>query len=207
MNVGHIFAAVTHSIKSITTKFLTNMKNFFLTAAFCILGLLGASAQTELKINPLGLLFGSPDLSAEFGLSNSTSLEPFVGFTSRNSTLGIEDWKYSAVNAGASFKYFFNPHRGIDRFYAGIYTRFNTGSWKFDEEKLTSQRLSLGLLIGQKWVSRKNIVFELAIGAGRAFLNTIDDGSGGEDYGGLLFDLDIMGRLAVGYRFGGGKDK
>ena len=183
------------------------MRNFFLTIAFCVLGILGLNAQTELKINPLGLLFGSPDVSAEFGLTNSASLEPFLGFTSRKTNLGSSDWKYNAVNAGLSFKYFFNPHRGIDRFYAGIYTRFNTGTWTFDTDKLTSQRLSLGLLIGQKWVSKRNIVFELALGAGRAFLNNIEDGTNGEDYGSLLFDLDVMGRLAVGYRFGGGKDK
>ena len=183
------------------------MRNFFLTIAFCLLGLLGANAQTELKINPLGLLFGSPDISAEFGLSNSASLEPFIGFTSRKRSLGVDDWKYSAVNAGVSFKYFFNPRMGIDRFYAGIYTRFNTGKWKYDVDEVTSQRLSLGLLIGQKWVSKKNIVFELALGVGRAFVNTIEDGSSGEDYGDLLFDLDVMGRLAVGYRFGGSKDK
>jgi hypothetical protein len=87
------------------------------------------------------------------------------------------------------------------------YTRFNTGKWKYDVDEVTSQRLSLGLLIGQKWVSKKNIVFELALGVGRAFVNTIEDGSSGEDYGGLLFDLDVMGLLAVGYRFGGSKDK
>ena len=181
------------------------MKNIILTFSLCILGLFSANAQTELKINPLGLLFGSPDVSAEFGLSEATSVEPFIGFTSRNNSF-YGDAKYNALNAGASFKYFFNPHRGIDRFYAGAYTRFNTGKWEIDSESLTSQRLSVGLLIGQKWVSRKNIIFELAFGAGRAFLNKIEDGSTGEDYGELLFDLDIMGRLAVGYRFGGGKD-
>lgn len=181
------------------------MKNLSLTIAFFFFGLLCVNAQTELKINPLGLLFGSPDISAEFGLSNSTSIEPFVGFTSRTRGLGSDDWKFTAVNAGASFKYFFNPRRGIDRFYAGAYTRFNTGSWKYDNEKLGYQRLSLGLLIGQKWVSRKNIVFELAFGVGRAFINNLDEGSSGESFD-LIFDLDIMGRLAVGYRFGGGKD-
>ena len=33
------------------------------------------SAQTELKVNPLGLLFGSPDISAEFRLNDNMGLE------------------------------------------------------------------------------------------------------------------------------------
>lgn len=181
------------------------MRNLFLTAAFCFLGLLGANAQTEIKINPLGLLFGSPDVSAEFGLGSSAGLEPFIGFTSRKFIGG--DVKLTALNAGASFKYYFNPHRGIDRFYAGVYTRFNNGNVKdlISETEGGYTRLSLGLLIGQKWVSRKNIVFELAFGVGRAFINDVKDDNG--DITDFNFDVDFMGRLAVGYRFGGGKDK
>lgn len=181
------------------------MKLLKLTAVAILLSIMHVNAQTEVKINPLGLLFGSPDLSAEFGLSHSASLEPFIGFTSRKTTLGDSGWKYNALNAGASFKYFFNPQRGIDRFYAGVYTRFNNGSWTYDNEKLGYQRLSLGLLIGQKWVSKKNVVFELALGAGRAFLTNLDKTSSGESLS-LGYGVDFMGRLALGYRFGGGKD-
>ena len=180
------------------------MKSLFLTIAFCLLGILGVNAQTEIKINPLGLLFGSPDVSAEFGLGTSLGIEPFIGFTSKKFLGG--DTKYTALNAGASFKYYFNPHRGIDRFYAGLYTRFNNGTLKESSTAASASytRLSLGLLIGQKWVSRKNIVFELALGVGRAFVNNVEETNGA--VGDINFDLDIMGRLAVGYRFGGSKD-
>lgn len=177
------------------------MRSLLLVIAFFSLGLVQINAQTEIKINPLGLLFGSPDVSAEFGLGNSAGIEPFIGFTSRKFLGG--DVKLFALNTGASFKYYFNPQRGVDRFYAGAYTRFNTGTLtdNLSDDEGGYKRLSLGLLIGQKWVSKKNIVFELALGVGRAFVNKVEEGN--NNFSDVDFDLDIMTRLAVGYRFGG----
>ncbi|MBL7826520.1 MAG: DUF3575 domain-containing protein [Saprospiraceae bacterium] len=180
------------------------MKLLKLTLVGMLFAAMNLNAQTEVKINPLGLLFGSPDVSAEFRLSNSAGLEPFVGFTSKNWAGG--DLKYTAVNAGAAFKYYFNPQRGFDRFYAGAYTRFNNGTVRdvISDSEGGYTRLSLGFMIGQKWVSKKNVVFELGFGVGRAFINNLNDDDG--TIADFTFDLDLMGRLAIGYRFGGGKD-
>ena len=163
------------------------------------------SAQTEVKINPLGLLFGSPDVSAEFRLNDNMGLEPFIGYTSRKFAAGAV--RISAVNAGGSFKYYFNPQKGFDRFYAGAYTRFNAGNAEETETGTQAgyTRVSLGFQIGQKWVSKQNVVFELAFGVGRAFVNNLEDPDGAiTDFN---FDLDLMGRFAVGYRFGGSSKK
>ncbi len=157
------------------------------------------SAQLEAKVNPLGLLFGNYSVLVEKGISDNFGLEGQIGFVSRDNDLAGFDWNYNAFNVGAFGKYYLSPREGWDRFYVGGYLRFNTGKWELDDgdDSSSSTRLSLGLLLGQKWVSDGGFVFEVGAGAGRAFVNSIDD----EDLDGLLFDLDIILRLAVGYRF------
>ncbi len=162
-----------------------------------------AYSQVELKVNPIGLLFGSYNLLAEFPASESFGIEGKVGYFSRNEDFSSEEWTYGAFNLEAAGKYYFNPREGFDRFYVGPYVKFNTGNWEIKDgnstESSNSTRVSLGLLFGQKWVGRNGLVFEIGLGAGRALVNTIDN----NDLDGLLFDLDLTGRLAIGYRFGG----
>jgi hypothetical protein len=171
---------------------------FFLTLSIT------ASAQLELKVNPLGLFFGDYSVSAEFGLAEDIGLEPFAGLFTASNDLGSSDYKLTAGRFGAMGKYYFSPKDGIDGFHAGLYTRFATGTWKLEEDgsNLTDEtdytRFSLGILIGQKWVSKSGLIIELNFGAGRAFVNEID----GEDLTDLaLLDLDLLLRLMVGYRF------
>ncbi len=170
----------------------------FLAAALCLS--LAASAQTEIKINPIGLFFGDLSISSEFGLSEDFGLEPFVGIFNRTSTLGSDDWKLTSLQIGALGKYYFSPKKGIDKFHIGLYTRFGTGKWKFGSEETNTSRLALGFYLGYKWVNSKGFVIELGGGLGRAFINNIDN----PDLEALNFDVDGIGRFAIGYRFGGG---
>lgn len=159
------------------------------------------SAQLEVKANPLGLLFGNFNALVEKGISDNFGVEGQIGLVIRDNDLGSINYDYNAFNIGAAGKYYLNPREGWDRFYVGGYLRFNTGSWEAEDgstsEGISSTRLSLGLLVGQKWVSEGGFVFEIGAGAGRALINDIDD----ETLEDLLFDLDILLRLAVGYRF------
>lgn len=50
------------------------MKKVFLTVIFG-LTMLWAQAQIEVKINPIGTLFGSPDLSGEYIVNENFGLE------------------------------------------------------------------------------------------------------------------------------------
>lgn len=159
------------------------------------------SAQLEVKANPLGLLFGNFNALVEKGMSDNFGLEGQVGFAFRDNSLSNVNYKYSALGLGVAGKYYLNPREGWDRFYVGGYARFGAGNWKVDggtdDQKYKSTRLSLGLIVGQKWVSEGGFVFEVGAGAGRAFINKIDNDALKD----LNFDLDILIRLAVGYRF------
>lgn len=186
------------------------MKLLKLTIALLFFSALQLNAQVELKINPIGLLFGGPDLSADIALNHDNSLEPFIGFYNNSNILGT-DWDYHSIQGGLSYKYYFNPNeKGTDRFYVGAYTRYRHANLEQRTDSTSysamTDKMALGLLIGQKWVSRKNVVFELELGVGRKFFNNIhaSDGADTADISGI-FNTDVLFRFALGYRFGGNK--
>ena len=167
-------------------------------------------AQTELKINPIGLLFSSPDLSAEFAVAENIGVEPFLGVTFLKLTVDGDGYKSNGLNYGVNGKYYFNPEKGIDKFYAGIYMRGGkskyTGQGSNSGDSFSHNYFGVGLSLGYKWVSRQNIVFDLGAGVGRKFLNKYTDASSSNvDLSGItLLNLDGFFRFGVGYRFGGG---
>jgi hypothetical protein len=186
------------------------MKTNLLTLLFCA-SFASLHAQTELKINPLGLIFSSPNLSAEFAAKDNVGIEAIVGASWYTLTV-IEKYKSFGANAGVLGKYYFNPETTIDKFYAGIYLR--GGSNKFTSEVTSANSFSRsffagGFAIGQKWVSRNNIVFELGTGIGRNIVSKVTSGTGTVNLAAVpLLNIDFFLRLDVGYRFGGvGKKK
>jgi len=148
------------------------MKNLFL--AFCLLAFsTTATAQFEIKSNPIALLFEVGAVSMEYS--------------------NLKDWGgqldiYAAEDGGVVFgsaKYYLIPKYGADRFHVGAFV-----SQPFDGD-----RLGIGFLIGYKLVSKKRIVFEVGIGAGRL----LGDNSS--------FDVTGYGNLNIGYRFLSAKNK
>ena len=186
------------------------MKKIFLSL-ITVLTFSTAWSQTEIKINPLGLLFGSPDISAEFGINESTGIEPFVGINFGNISVGSVTYKSSGFRLGGIGKYYFNTSKGLDKFWAGLYLRGGSGSsttssttgGSTSTAKIDNTRLAAGLAIGYKWVSSRNIVFELGFGVGRAFIDKSTVSSGTADAESFSIPYDFLGRLQLGYRFGG----
>jgi len=185
------------------------MKTRLLTILFACF-FVGAYAQIDVKINPLGLLFGSPDLSADFALSDKFSVEGGLGLNLGKFSINDVSYKRNGVSFFAAGRTYFNPEAGADKFGLGIYARAKNIRSKVDvgesANNYTRNRFALGFMVGWKWVSDSNIVFEIDLGAGRAFVNKIkyDD----PDASTLNIDdipslnIDVLVRFAVGYRFG-----
>jgi hypothetical protein len=57
------------------------MKNRTMILLAFICTFANLKAQTEIKINPIGALFSSPDVSAEFALAENIGIEPSVGMS------------------------------------------------------------------------------------------------------------------------------
>ncbi len=171
-------------------------------------------AQIDLKINPIGALFGSPDVSADFILSDKFSVEGGLGINSGSVTVGGDSFKRSGFGVFAVGKHYFNPDLGGDKFGVGVYTRFRNINSSFDGEGVnnnddfTRTKLALGLQVGWKRVSESGFIFELDLGGGRALVNNIkfDSDSPGITQDDIpTFDVDVLVRIAIGYRLSGNK--
>lgn len=113
------------------------------------------SAQTELKLSPIGLLIPAVAISVETATSESFGLD--------GDLIVAEDF----FGFNLSGKYYFNPKSSIDGFHIGAFIG-NVG-----------ESVGVGFLAGHKIVSKKNVTFEFGLGVGRSF-----DG-GGVGYGKL----------------------
>lgn len=125
-------------------------------------------AQIEIATNPIALLFEAGVISVDYNLNDDWG----VGMDALIVSGG--GWFY--LNG----KHYFNPRKGNDRFMLGTYTGF-IGELGDDSG------FGLGFFGGYKWVSRRNITFELSVGGGRDFTDNV----------GFL----PYGKFNVGYRF------
>ena len=124
------------------------MKNYLLIPLFATLFIGGLNAQTEVKLNPIALLFLGIGAGVEYGVNPDVGVEL--------NALIVEDG--SAVWVAG--KYYMNPRQGLDRFYIGAYLGGVTDG----------ESPGIGFLLGHKAVSRNNkVLFEIGAGAGRTF--------------------------------------
>ncbi len=129
------------------------MKNLLFT--FCFFGFsTAASAQFEVKTNPIALLFEVGLISLE--VSNLDDWGGQLDIVGANGG----GWVYGTA------KYYLNPKYGADRFQIGAFAGsiFGEGDSAF----------GLGFELGYKVLSRKRLIFEASLGIGRAFGSSTD---------------------------------
>ncbi len=130
------------------------MKNLMLTALL-LLALGRATAQVEVKTNPIGLLFEAFPVSIEVVAGDSWGVE-LDAFASS----GL-DFLY------LSGKHYFSPRRGADGFNLGAFM----GGAGDDKGK---DGFGLGFFAGYKALSSKRVLLEVALGLGRDFTEELD---------------------------------
>lgn len=193
---------------------MKTFKLLFLLCCFSTFAIINkAQAQVDVTVNPIGLLFGSFNVGADFGVSENLSVEVATGLTFGKSDIGTDgdESKYFGFPLEVVGKYYFNPNNGADKFYADAFLRFVRRSYTIEGDNTfgwadyANTRFGLGFGIGYKIVSDGGFVFDIGLGAGKAFVDntTYNDGAENEDID--LPNLMIQGKLGVGYRFGGGK--
>lgn len=171
-----------------------------------------AQAQIDAKINPIGTLFGSPDLSVEFAASDRFGIETSAGINFGGldfSEIGFERRGYRGFVAG---KYYINPKKGMDNLSVGAYLKgkhvdFNAKAADEANEDFNRNKIAIGFIVSQKWVSDNNLVFGIDAGLGRNVLNRFNaenEERSTVDFTTFPFlNIDGIFRIAVGYRFGG----
>jgi len=185
-------------------------KLHLLGLALCFLFVsFSANAQFEVKINPIGALFQSPDVSVEYIVNDDFGVEGKLGFAwSNNDVLGSEV-RSNGLSLAVLGKYYFGPQEGADRFYTGMYGKFRTNNSSSNDVGVLSYnntRLALGVVFGYKWVGDNGIVLDINLGLGRALVNNFKfDDPNDEIYEDALSlgNFDAISTIALGYRFPG----
>lgn len=168
-------------------------------------------AQIDVEINPLGALFGRPEVTGEYLISDNFGVELGVGVTF-GKALGLSvDDAYEPKQSGFGFrgqgKYYFSPDEGGDGWYISAYLRQESLEIKDnDNDGFNGFKRDIfagGVTFGKKWVFDSGFIIEAAFGGGRAFSEKnewLDENGQGDDFG-IELGFDITGRLAIGYRF------
>ena len=187
------------------------MKKFILSALMMLaVGAGFAQKKFEAKINPLGALFGMPDVSGEYIVSDSFGVELGLGIAfgdySGISVYGLETPKQSGFGAKVAAKYYFSPDEGGDGWYGGIYLRQETLSVTFSQSNNSSDFKSSvfagGVEFGKKWLFDSGLLIELGAGFGKPFTESRKFTNISSDYvGEIKLGVDFTGKFAVGYRF------
>ncbi|NJL74174.1 MAG: DUF3575 domain-containing protein [Saprospiraceae bacterium] len=175
---------------------------------FMLLGM-AATAQVELKINAIGALFSSPDLSVEFGVAPNVGVEVGLGLNFGKISIEEIDLKRNGLTQFVAGKYYFNDKQQHDGFNAGLYLSANQTAFKAEvpdqaDENFRLNNFAIGFIAGQKWVGQNNIIFEIDLGLGRALINeiTYEEEDATIDLSSIPFvNIDLLGRVAIGYRF------
>jgi len=167
-----------------------------------------SAAQVDATVNPIGLLFGAISVGADFGLSDNLSLEGSLGIG--NGDNGVTNLKYYNLPITVTGKYYLNPRKGADRFYVDAFTRFVTRGYTVNDSsagniyaEYSQTRFGLGFGAGYKAVSKKGLVFDFNFGIGRAFIDKLSYKDNGDQYEVDWTNVMIVGKLGLGYRFGG----
>ncbi len=187
------------------------MKRILLTTLVVFaFGFASAQKKIEAKINPLGALFGQPEISGEYIVSDSFGVELTLGVafgkSSGISVNGSEVPTQSGFGVKGSAKYYFNPDEGGDGWYGGIYVRQESLNLSYDAANSISDYKSSvfagGVEFGKKWLFDSGILIELGAGLGRPFSESRTFTNSTSDYNANFeIGIDFTGKFAVGYRF------
>lgn len=190
------------------------MKRILLTTLVVFaFGFASAQKKIEAKINPLGALFGQPDISAEYIVSDNFGVELSLGFafgkTGTAVTVGSftsEKPTQSGFGVKGSAKYYFNPDEGGDGWYGGVYVRQETLNLTYDNTFSTNDYKSSifagGIEFGKKWLFDSGLLIEVGAGFGRPFSESRTFTNSTSDYNANIeIGIDFTGKFAVGYRF------
>lgn len=113
-------------------KKILTLSTFMLIAAY-------GFAQIEVKLNPIGLLFGQIPISGEYLINDDMGAEVTVGYYFKKESGFNDVSKSSGLVSNVLFKYYFNPEKGGDKFYAFPYFRYVSRSFTFTDATNNSE--------------------------------------------------------------------
>lgn len=168
-------------------KFLTLLSVLTLCAA-----LNSAKAQGIIKLNPIGLAFGSLNAGYETFLSNKSSLYVGASYYSRG-LLGV---RYTGVGLDGQYRIYLSDNERPKGLYVAPAVSVGFIGFKDDtDEKFNYTLVRLGGIIGYQWVFSQKFTVEVGIGPSYGFITgDFDDDT--EVFGDGVLPIGI---LSLGY--------
>ena len=172
------------------------MKKIYFTIivlALCFQGFAQETPANVVKINPLGLLFGSFNATYERAVSEHSSLNLSLGYSSVRATVDDETTRLTGFGIGGGYRYYFSSGKvAPDGWYVGPNASY--ASMSVEEAKITAS--GVGALAGHQWVFDSHFDLDLFFGLQYASISTEGDISGA-NISGILPQLG----LALGFAF------
>ncbi|HMQ62763.1 MAG TPA: DUF3575 domain-containing protein [Flavilitoribacter sp.] len=126
---------------------------------FCALAT-PAKAQGIIKLNPIGLAFGSLNAGYETFLNDKSSVYVGASFYSRN-LIGI---KYSGLGLDGQFRFYLSNNDRPKGLYVAPAASVGFIGFKDNSDKFNYTLIRLGAIIGYQWVFSQKFTVEVGIG-------------------------------------------
>ncbi len=184
------------------------MKFRLLVIALAV-AIVGTSKAQEnvVKVNPIGLLFGSFNVGYERVINDNHSAQLNINIIS----FKVGDSKFSGFGITPEYRFHFGNHENPKGFYGGPFLNFNTFTWKVEPEdffgvttpgsETSVTAFGIGGLIGHQWIFGEAFALDLNLGA--AYNSVSIDSETDDDPGFGLAASGILPRfsLSLGYAF------
>lgn len=170
--------------------------------AIAVIAFSGVKAQENvIKVNPLGLAFGSTELSYERVLSEGSSLELAVAFARGEANFtGADKSKVTAFGAEGKYKFYFSSSKVAPLgWYGAPIVHFSSASGKSGSSKGKVSIFGAGAVAGYQWVfGGSDTGFALDLNFGAQYFNAKTSG----DISGTTLDgVHPRLGLSLGYAF------
>ncbi|MDF1549208.1 MAG: DUF3575 domain-containing protein [Bacteroidales bacterium] len=174
---------------------------------FMLVATFGFAQHFEAKLNPIGLIFGSIPVSAEYVINDNMGIEATLAYSFSKGDYYDNTSKASGIVVAGLYKYYFKPQDGGDGFYAFPYIRYASRKFTFNDATYgdvtsTYKAFGAGFGLGYKWVATSGLLVDLGAGVGKNFSGefTYDDPNYTETTS-ITIPINGIFRVSVGYRF------
>lgn len=150
--------------------------------------------SNAIKVNPLGLLFGTANATYELKVGEKSS----VGINLLYSSFKFAGIKYSSVGGGAEYRYYFSEDP-LEGWYLGAAAGYQVGKLDFTGTEFKYNAISVGAIGGRQWVWNSGILIDLGLTCG--YVNIGYEDNIGNTTGLKASGVGVGGRFAIGYAF------
>ena len=174
---------------------------------------ISAYSQFELKFEPISAIFGRVSVASEYVFKDNMGAEVAFGYSYDAPLIFMfsEEVKdVSGLTFSGAFKFYFNPDKGGDKFYAFPYIRYYKSNFTLVDNNIEYEgdynTFGFGFGVGWKIIAKSGILFDFNFGVGKNVSGetnfTPDYTTDADEYS----PINLVGGISLGYRFGGVKE-